>query len=44
MKEQENIMIGGTKPLIDCLYDLQNIYKFDITVVAKTGKIELDIK
>ncbi len=44
MKESENILIGGNKSLIDCLYDLQNIYKFDITVVAKTGKIELDVK
>ena len=44
MKEPETIVIGGAKPFIDCLYELQSHYNFDISIVAKSGEITLKLR
>ena len=44
MNEPETIVIGGKRGLIDCLYDLQTHYNFDMVMTAKTGTITLQLK
>lgn len=44
MNEPATIVVGGKKALIDVLYELQDIYNFDITLTAKSPRIYLEMR
>lgn len=44
MNEPKQIVVGGNKGLIEVLFELQDIYKFDINMTAKSGELTLKLR